>query len=150
MLEINSRALVSALNLLCTIEHILDSNGMKWLYKEPDRLKFINEKMDALVAELKRLGFTTAMEIAIYIKPFDEPPDFTDLNTYGQLFSSDLKDLKRTIKAELGKQVLYRLEPDEVTFVDKGENMFSEDVLKTFPKITTDLSEASMCFGFCR
>ena len=114
MLEINSRALVSALNMLCTVEGILSSNGMEWIYQEPDRLKFINETLDGLSVELERLGLNAAMETALNIKPQDEPPDYTDLKTYGQVLSGDLKNLRQLIKTEMGTQVLYRLEPKEV------------------------------------
>ncbi|MDE0249945.1 MAG: hypothetical protein OXK72_02945, partial [Gammaproteobacteria bacterium] len=68
MLEINSQTLVSALNLLCTVEGVLGDNGMEWLYKEPDRLKFLNETLNNLSEELDRLGLKVSMETATNLK----------------------------------------------------------------------------------
>ncbi|MDE0412234.1 MAG: hypothetical protein OXI37_08490 [Gammaproteobacteria bacterium] len=150
MLEINSQTLVSALYLLCTVEGVLGDNGMEWLYKEPDRLKFLNETLNNLSEELDRLGLKVSMETATNLKPPDEPPDYTDLTTYGKLLSHDLKNLRQIIKIELGTQKLYRLEPDETEFYKQAEHMFDDNVLTKFPEARFDLGQAAKCMAFER
>ncbi|MDE0050677.1 MAG: hypothetical protein OXO52_12890 [Rhodospirillales bacterium] len=107
-------------------------------------VKILIEQLEILNAPVSIKKARTLLMYLSAPKEKLDPPGFV------KLVSETLEELRERIKDELDDRTLYYLEPKQAELLLAGPDSFGNEVLDTFPKASTDISEAVACLAWGR
>ncbi len=149
MLKIDGAALFEAVNQLSEMEKIAFQDA-DWVYKNPEKLRYMRDHVNALINQLKILDTRLAIKKAEQILISLADNLTYDPKIVASLVSKRLDELRERIEQELQDRAIYFLPPGEADLYNSGIKAFDREIVDRFGDLSTDLGEAVYCLSLSR